>query len=146
VKERKTSELVGSAVGNLIALVLVNSVLWWRQYTAGVILDTWVDVLWAVNLSLIVQIAGNIVLSFYRPARFYSVVQAIHAAAGLVSIIVFYVVFPLDFSHAGVGWVNTLVKAFLIAGMVGTSIGLIVHFVRAASGLRYAERRQTDKT
>ena len=57
VKEKRTGELVGSIVGNVIAIVIVNSVLLWRQYTHGVVLESWVDILWAANLSFLVQIA-----------------------------------------------------------------------------------------
>jgi hypothetical protein len=57
---------------------------------------------------------------------------------GLVSVIVFFIVLPLDFSQIGVGWLNTLLKAILIAGMAGTSIGVVVHVSRAASGAQYA--------
>jgi hypothetical protein len=138
LKEKKTSEFIGAAIGNLIAIAIVNTVLLWHQYTHGVVLDTWINILWAANLSLIVQIVGNIVLAVYRPARAYSLKQAVHSAVGLVSIIVFFVVFPLDFSQIGVGWLNTLLKAILIAAMAGTSIGIVVHVARAASGVQYS--------
>ena len=138
MKEKKTSEFIGSIIGNLIAIAFFNTVLLWRQYTHGVVLDTWVNILWAANLSLIVQIVGNIVLAAYRPARAYSLIQAVHSAVGLVSVIVFFIVLPLDFSQIGVGWLNTLLKAILIAGMAGTSIGVVVHVSRAASGAQYA--------
>ena len=138
MKEKKTSEFIGSAIGNLIAIAFVNTVLLWHERTHGVVLDAWIDILWAANLSLIVQIVGNIVLAVYRPARAYSLIQAVHSAVGLVSIIVFFVVFPLDFSQIGVGWLNTLLKAILIAAMAGTSIGIVVHVARAASGVQYS--------
>jgi hypothetical protein len=139
MKEKRTSDFVGAILGNVIGIVLVNTVLVWRQYTHGVILESWVDILWAANLSLVVQIVGNAVLSAYRPARAYSFIQAVHSAAGLLSTIVFFVVFPLDFSQVGVDWLNTLVKAVLILGMVGASIGVIVNLVRAAAGTPYTQ-------
>ena len=137
MREKKTFEFVVSVVVNLIGIAIVNTAIIWRQYTNGVILESWIDILWAANLSMIVQVVGNILLAIYRPARMYSLIQAIFAAAGLVSVIVFYNVFPLDFSQMLGNWLNTLAKAVLIIAMAGLSIGLIVNLVRAVSGAQY---------
>ena len=133
MKERKTAEFIGQIFVNLVCIAIINSVLLWRRYTNGIILDSWTDILWATNLSLVLQIVGNMVLAIYRPARMYSFIQAIHAAAGLLSIVVFYMIFPLDFSHVAGNWLETLAKAVLIIAMAGTSIGLVVNLGRAAS-------------
>lgn len=138
MKEKRTSELIGSVVGNLIGIAFFNTVLLWRQYTNGVVLETWANILWAANLSLIVQIAGNVVLALYRPARFYAFIQAVHSAVGLLSVIVFYVVFPLDFSQIGAGWLNTLLRVVLIIGMAATAISIVVNLVRAVAGVEYS--------
>ena len=137
MKEKKTGEFIGGIVANILGIALVNSVLFWRQWTHGVVLESWIDILWAANLSLIVQVAGNLLLTFYRPPRFYALIQAVFAAVGLVSVIVFYIVFPLDFSRIVSIWLNTLLKTILIIAMVGTSIGFIVHLVRLVLGRPY---------
>lgn len=103
MKEKKTTEFVGAIIGAILGLVIVNSVPLWRYLTHGVVLESWVNILWAANLSMVAQIIGNFVLAIYRPARLYSFLQAILTAAGLISVIVFYNVFPLDFSQVGVG-------------------------------------------
>jgi hypothetical protein len=136
MKEKKTGELTASAVGNAILLVLFNTFPLWRQYTQGVLLDDFARVLWAVNLSLLVQIAGNLSMIFYRPPRFAAMAQILGTAAGLMSIIVFFVVFPLDFSVVGAAWANTLLKVALMAGMAGAAIGLIVQAIQLAAGGR----------
>jgi len=138
MKEKKTAEFLGSIIGSIIGIAFINTVLLWRHLTNGVILESWVNILWASNLSLIVQITGNIILAFYRPARAYTLIQAVHAAVGLVPIIVFYIVFPLDFSQIAGDWLNTLIKAVLIVAMAGTSIAVIVNFVRAVLGTQYS--------
>lgn len=137
MKEKKTAGFVGSIIANIVGIVVVNTVPLWSHLTNGVVLGSWVHILWAANLSMIVQIIGNVVLAIYRPARMYSLIQAIHAVVGLVSVIVFYVVFPLDFSQVVGNWLNTLAKAVLIAAMAGTSIGFVVNLIRAASGTEY---------
>lgn len=136
MKEKKTAELTASVVGNAICAVLFNTVPLWRQYTHGVVLDDFVRVLWAVNLSLLVQIAGNLSMIFYRPPRFAAAAQILGTAAAFMSIIVFFVVFPLDFSVVGAAWANSLLKIALIAGMAGAALGLIVLTVQLAVGWR----------
>jgi hypothetical protein len=117
--------------------VLVNLVLLWRQYTHGVILESWAEILWAANLSFAVQAAVSLVLCFYRPARLNAFLQLLSTAGGLVSVIVFFTVFPLDFAQMVGPWLNTLVKIFLIVGIGGTSIGVILWLVRFVAGTGY---------
>jgi hypothetical protein len=137
MKEKKTTEFVGAIIGAILGLVIVNSVPLWRHLTHGVVLESWVYILWAANLSMFVQIIGNFVLAIYRPARLYSFLQAIMAVAGLVSVIVFFNVFPLDFSQVAGSWLNILVKAALVLAMFGTSIGIIIYLVRVVLGTPY---------
>ncbi|MGA2380178.1 MAG: hypothetical protein ABSG85_12820 [Spirochaetia bacterium] len=139
MKERKTSELTASSIANAIGIVLFNTVPLWRQYTQGVVLEDFVRILWAANLSFLVQIAGNLSLMFYRPPRFAALVQILATSAGLLSLIVFYVVFPLDFSQVGVAWLNSALRIVLIVGMVGAVIGLIVQTVKLAVSWRRFE-------
>jgi hypothetical protein len=130
MKEKKTGELVGAIFGNIVALVFVNTVLLWRQWTHGVILPTWADILWAANISLVVQIVGNVFLAAWRPRWFWELIQAVFAAAGLLSVIVFFIVFPIDFSLLVGDWLNTLLKVLVIVGIGGTSLALIIHLIR----------------
>jgi hypothetical protein len=139
MKEKSTLEFIGGIVGNVIAIVIVNSVPFWLHLTNGIIRESWVNILWAANLSMMVQVSGNFVLALYRPARLYSFIQAIMAAVGLLSVIVFYIVFPLDFSHFVGSWMNIFMKAALILGMFGTVIAIIVHLVRTVLGTAYTE-------
>jgi len=141
MKEKRTGELVGSIIGNIIALAIVNSVLLWRQYTHGVILESWVDILWAANLSFLVQIAGSLILAFYRPARLYAFMELLFSMAGLLSVIVFFMVFPLDFSLLVGSWLNTLLRVLMIVGMAGAAIGVIVWLVRFIAGREYGAAR-----
>lgn len=134
MKEKKTSDFVGAIIGNIIAIAIVNTVLFWRQWTRGVVLETWVNILWAANLSLLVQIFGNLLLAFYRPPRFYALMRSLFAAAGLLSVIVFYIVFPLNFSQLVGDWLNTLLKVLLFVSMGATLITASVFLVRFLVG------------
>ena len=141
MKEQTTGHYVGAILGNLIAIAFVNTVLLWRQYTQGVILETWINTLWAANLSLVVRMLGNLLLAFYRPPRFNSLMNALFAAASLVSVIVFYLVFPLDFSRLVGGWLNTLLKVLLVVSMVATLITGTVQLVRFIVGPGHGTER-----
>jgi hypothetical protein len=141
MKEKNTSEFVGSIIGSIIGLAIINSVALWRPWTHGVVLESWNSILWAANFSLMTQIAGNLILAFYRPARLYSIINVIIAAAGFLSVSVFFAVFPLDFSLVIADWFNTLVRVAVVIGMFGTLIALIVHLVRAILGTQYRQNQ-----
>jgi hypothetical protein len=136
MKEKKTGELTVSSIMNLVGIVLFNTVPLWRQYTQGVVLEDFVKILWAANLSFLLQLAGNLSMMFYRPPRFAALVQIVTTSAALLSMIVFFTIFPLDFSQVALGWVNTVMKVVLIAAMGGTGIALIVQVVQLLVGWR----------
>jgi len=134
MKEKKTGQLIGAIFGDIVGIVLVNSVMIWRQWTQGVILETWMDILWAANLSLIVQLAGNLLLIFYRQRAFSVFMDVVFSAVSLISLIVFFIVFPIDFSVLVGDWLNTVLKVIVIVGMGGTFIGFVVNLVRLLTG------------
>jgi hypothetical protein len=104
-----------------------------------VVLQDFVQILWAANLSFLVQLVGNLSLIFYRPPRFAAFVHIITSGAGLLSLIVFYTVFPLDFAQVGVAWINVALKVVLIAGMAGTALALVVQVIQLATRWRRLE-------
>ncbi len=81
MKQKKTVELTASSIANAIGIVLFNTVPLWRQYTQGVVLEDFIRILWAANLSFLVQIAGSLSLVFHRPARFAAFVQIFTTSA-----------------------------------------------------------------
>lgn len=139
MKEKKTFELIVSSIANVAGIVLFNTVPLWRQYTQGVVLEDFVRILWAANLSFLVQLAGSLSLMFYRPPRFAAFVQIVTTSVALLSLIVFLAIFPMDFSQIGLAWVNTALRIVLIAAMGGTGISLIVQIIQLAVGWRRFE-------
>jgi hypothetical protein len=87
-----------------------------------------------MNLSLGVAILGNLLLAYYHPTRLQAFFGMLFDVAGFVSVLVFYTVFPLDFSRLVGIWLNTFIKAFLIVGMCAAAISCIVHLVGFLSG------------
>ncbi|MGA2614581.1 MAG: hypothetical protein ABSG38_14180 [Spirochaetia bacterium] len=143
MKEKRTADFVGAVIGNIIVLVFMNTVLLWRQYTQGVILESWADILWAADISLGAQIVGNFLLCFFRPGWFLALMRAVFAAAGLMSIIVFFIVFPLDFSRLVGAWLNTLLKVLMMIGMAGALVGLVVELARFLRAMGRALKTET---
>jgi hypothetical protein len=127
---RRTGDYAGAVIGAAIALVLINSYPLWQPLTAGVVTGAWPGILWAADLSLVIQICGSLILLFWRPRWLRNLFEIIFAAAGLLSVAVFYVVFPLDFSRVVGEWLNTVARLILILGMAGTAVGVIVNLVR----------------
>jgi hypothetical protein len=130
MREKKTGEYIGRALALLVILILVNLVLLFQASTNGIVRESWVDVLWAVDLSLVFQILGNSVLAFYRRVWLEGLLRAMFAGSGLLALIVFFIVFPLDFTQAVGPWLNTVVRVVLLAGMVGAFIDGIVQLLR----------------
>jgi hypothetical protein len=138
MKEKKTTECVGSIISAIIGLIIMNTYMIWQRFTHGVVLDNWFSILWAANLSMVVSIIGNLLLAVYRPARVYSFVQLIHSLASVLSAFVFYGIFPLDFSQIALGWLNTVFRILTIVGMVGGSISALVFLIWFVTGKQYA--------
>jgi hypothetical protein len=130
MRDRRAGEFIGAAVFAIIMIVALNTAPIWRPLTHGVVLERWSGILWAANLSLAAQLVGNLLLAAYRPGWFLTLMQTVFAAGGLLSVIVFFFVFPLDFSRLVGPWLNTLVRLALMVGIAGTAIGLVVNLVR----------------
>lgn len=139
MKEKKTVEFIGSIFGAIIGLIIMNTYTIWQRYTHGVVLDSWFNILWAANLSMVVSIIGNLLLAVYRPASMYSFVQLITSLASVLSAFVFYTIFPLDFSQVGLGWFNSVFRILTIVGIIGGAISAIVYLVWLVTGKQYKQ-------
>jgi TRAP-type mannitol/chloroaromatic compound transport system permease small subunit len=122
---------IASAVFNGVFLWVMNQLPLWKPWF---LLDSYADVLWAINMSLTVQIVLNLVLIFFHPLFFHYLTQAVFSLVSFIALLWIVRVFPLDFSARPGEWLNLVVRIVLIVGLVGTAIGGItnlVHFFRA---------------
>jgi hypothetical protein len=136
---RRSGDYAGAMIGNIIALVLFNLYPLWRPLTAGVVTDRWEAILWAVDLSLLLQIGGNFILVFRRPRWLRHLLEIAFSATGLLSAAVFFAVFPLDFSPLVGAWLDTLMRVLLVLGMAGAAIGVVVGLVRLLTSFAHPE-------
>lgn len=124
--------------GYIASLILGGALLWvmnalpsWR---VPFLLDSYSRTLPAINLSLWVQIAMNIVLIFYHPRFFHHLGQVVIAGFSIFAIATIAAVFPLDFSSivlpATAPTLNLIARLALYIAMGGTAIGAIVHFFK----------------
>jgi hypothetical protein len=118
-----------------LASAAVNGALLWAVHRLPVwkpffLLDSYPEVLWALDMSLIVQIVLNLALVFFHPLFFHYLANAVNSLVGIVSLSVLLQVFPVDFSARLGNWANTLFRIVLIVGLVGSAVGGAVNFVR----------------
>jgi len=96
-KTVKKSEYIFSIIANLILLYIANNLLNWN---ISFITDAFSQVLWAINLSIVVTIVGNVMFLVYDPAWFRHLSKAVMNTFGFIAAYTLYVVFPLSFSQS----------------------------------------------
>jgi hypothetical protein len=102
----------------------------------------WSDVVWAVNLSLVVSIVGNGLLLVYDEQWFHRLIDFVTTGAALVAGYWMYVVFPFDF---GGQW-DALAHLVLGAVLLGLAVATVVIAVLAiAELLRLGWRQLTNQ-
>ena len=117
-----------SAIINIVLLLVMNRLPDWNL---SFLLPTYQNTLWAINLSLGVQIGLYVVLSFYHPALLYSLTQVASAIVNIIALAVFLGIFPIDFTSLVGTWLNTLIRIGLAIGLGGSAVSLVVNGVKA---------------
>jgi hypothetical protein len=121
-KNRK-GEYIGSLVWSVIMLIVANKLPDWN---VGFINHNYQVVLYMLNVCIVLQIIGNIfmlVLDF-RITRYLS--RIVMEAATFVVLILFYYVYPFDFSsYHGWQWLDRWLPILFIIGMIFAVIRVI---------------------
>jgi hypothetical protein len=129
---RRITDYIFATIFNIAFLVVVNKVPDWNIVF---ITDSFPDILWAVNTSLAVSIAGNLILIFFHPRFLHHLLNAVFSIFGILVLSVILSVFPFDFSELVDEWLNILIRIVLIIGIVGSAIGTVVHVVKAVGAI-----------
>ena len=129
---RRMTDYIFSVIFNIAFLVVVNKVPDWN---IGFITAAFPDVLWAVNTSVAVSIAGNLILVFFHPRFLHHLFNAVFAVFGILACSVILSVFPFDFSELVGDWLNILIRIALIVGIVGRAIPTVVTIVKAVGDI-----------
>jgi hypothetical protein len=137
---RKLGYLAG-VVADAVLLVVLNVQPGWEWFaflTVG-----FADVLWLVNLSMIVSAAVNLAYMWSDPAWFKSVGQIVTSAFGLAASLRVLQAFPFDFSAYEFPWA-TVVRVLLVVGVIGSGIAIVVELGKLIGrGIRIDARDHT---
>jgi hypothetical protein len=119
VKSRN-GEYIANIIFNLLFLWIVNNV---QEWDLGFIKDNFSVVVWIMNVNILIQIAGNILmlLSGLSVIRYLTLI--ITESASFVTQIVLFYIYPFDFSHFhGLFWLDWFLPIALIIGMVVSAL------------------------
>jgi hypothetical protein len=119
----KRGDYIGAIIGNLIWLYIVNHLMDWNLQF---ITPHFPVVLWALNMNIFFQIAGNF-LMLVLDIRFVKyLTRIILEAVSFLTLIILYYIYPFDFSVLH-GWhfLVWLVPIALIIGMVVSAMKVI---------------------
>jgi hypothetical protein len=129
---RRMTDYIFSVIFNTAFLVVVNKIPDWN---IRFITDSFPEVLWAVNTSLAVSLAGNLILIFFHPRFLHHLFNAVFSIFGILATSVLVSVFPFDFSQVVGEWLNILVRIVLIIGIVGSAVAVVVNIVKAVAAI-----------
>jgi hypothetical protein len=140
----KAGRRVGYAIAiavNLLMLYLINVRPGWAA--VPFLTDDTVEVLYLVNLSLIVSASVNVLYLGYDARWFVALGGLATTGVGLVVLARIWRVFPFAFSP-GPDWALAA-RVLLVLAIVGSVIALIVQSVQLVAGLRGAGEGRTDR-
>lgn len=134
-----SSSRAGRRVGYVVAvllnaalLVLINGWPGWQAVpflTASIVL-----VLPAVNASVAVNLAGNLVYLVTDPGWLKALGDAVTTGVGLVALWRVWTVWPLAFGPGPVDW-DLVARVVMLVAIVGSAIAIVVALVRFGRAL-----------
>jgi hypothetical protein len=130
-EKRSPAAYIAAVLANAALLWLVNKVPDWNL---RFVTDGYAGVLWALNLSILVQLVGNGILIVLHPRFLHYLGQAVFNAVSVLATVLLVSVYPFDFSHLAEP-LDTIVKIALVIGAVGTGISGVVNLFRAIGSL-----------
>lgn len=126
--ERRPAGYAGTVVVNIAALWFVNAIPGWEW---PFITADFPAVLWALNLSIAFQIAGNALLLFFHPRPVHYLIQAALDVVSLLALVVLVTVFPFAFADPG----NLVTRILLFVAIFGTVVGAVVHVLKTVGAI-----------
>ncbi len=107
---------------NIIFLYIVNNLLYWNL---SFIANTFSEVLWALNLTLVVTIVVNVIFILYDPSWFKHSAKIITSFTALVAAFTVLTVFPFVLSQLLAIGLTILFILAIIASIVSIIIEII---------------------
>jgi len=135
VRGPSAASRVGYAVAILVntgLLYAADNILRWN---VPFITGDWVDILWAVRLSLVAGIMANAMYIVYDADWFRHLTGIVTGALALLSMAVTYTVFPF---HLPSEFIAEVMRLGMLAAMLGLTIAIIAGLVHLLLGQREA--------
>lgn len=129
-KNRK-ADYIFAIISGFIFLYIVNNLLNWNVYFITGALN---EVLWIINLSIIVTVIGNALILAYNQEWLRHAIKIIINIINFISAYFVYTVFPFNFYNFFINWGLSIL---LILIMIGIAIAVIVEFYFLVTGKRY---------
>ncbi len=125
---KRNGEYIGAIIVNIIFLYIFNNLLNWHVYF---VTSAFNDVLWIINLSIVVAIIGNFLMLVYRPEWFRHITKIVLNIVAFVAVYLVYIVFPFNFYNSFFNWG---LSVLLILAMLGIIIASIVEIYLLITG------------
>ncbi len=124
----RNGEYIGAIIVNIILLYIFNNLLNWHIYFVN---SAFNEVLWIINLAIIVAIIGNFLMLVYRPEWFRHVTKIVLNIVAFAAVYLVYIVFPFNFNNSFFNWGLSIL---LILAMIGIIIATIVEIYLLITG------------
>ena len=82
--ERSSLGYAFAALFNFVFLLCVNAHEVWRPWLGGVVTEAFSQVLWALNLGLVLQIFGDLILSVFSPRPLRRFMELLYSVTGVI--------------------------------------------------------------
>ena len=128
LKMERNQEYIAAIIFNFIFLYIFNNLLNWHVYFVTSALT---EVLWIINLSIVVAIIGNFLMLLYRPDWFRHVTKIVLNVVAFAAVYLVYIVFPFNFSNSFLNWG---LSVLLILALIGIIIATIVEIYLLVTG------------
>lgn len=127
--DRTSLGYASAALFNFVFLLCVNAHAVWRPWLGGVVTEAFSQVVWALNVGLVAQIFGDLLLSVTHPRTLQRFVELLASLGAVLGAVVFSRVFPFDVARFG-RLAPSLVHLALLAVVLATSLAVIINIVR----------------
>lgn len=124
--------------GGYVIAAAINAVLLWLIHVSPgwdavpFLTADFQQVLWLIDLSLVVTIALNLLYLIRDPRRLTAAGAVVTSAIGFVAIVRMLQVFPFDFGSSEF-W-PTVFRVMLWVGIVGSAVAVVVNLIAVVRG------------
>ncbi len=128
IGKERNGEYIGAIIVNIILLYIFNNLLNWHIYFVTNVFN---EVLWIINLSIVVHIIGNFLMLLYRPEWFRHITKIVLNIVAFAVVYLVYTVFPFNFYNSFFNWGLSII---LILALIGIIIATIVEIYLLITG------------